>query len=947
MAAASNQSDSELFIEYALRMTKGRFRSLALGTAVLLMAATTALFLLGAVAADHVLSGGLSASARMVLRWFLVTGELAIAILLLARPLVRRINNLYVARLIEKAHPEFRNDLTAALELSDDRGVDRGALAAIKRRAAREVAETDVEASVATRNFRLGSIIFALAAGAFAMYCLLSPKSVLVSVRRVLGDDRAAAPTRTHILAVRPEAGSVVVTGQPVTFTAEVLGGRGPVTLRISRDAGRTFLAGDALEMEPRGRTPSGSEVFLARWRAAAGAGGVAAFEVGSGDTRSGLRKLVVLPAPALREIQARLDWPAYTGRGATVSSTGNVEALRARANAPGTGTKVTIRARANFPVVSASMIFADSPPLIMTTQDGTMTAEFELSQSDSYRIAYRGAHPYLRGQSIPYRLKAIADSPPTVRLTEPIGRVELSAGGSLRLAGEATDDFGLASVELVIRRDDGQRRIGLARPRAPGARSRAIETLIPAEDIGAAGELLRCGIEARDFRPPGGQVGRSRTFEVSIAAPERPAAIENSEISGTSESRGQAPRAASGRQATRPTGGDGADASRRAVSELLEMARRDARELEVLRAYLSSGEKGPEAPDAPVEGQRAPGESGASRQLDDTQAGRRQVGPEIPGEDGFRGDQRTPEALGGLERDEGQGRPPGHAQTRAQGRDQAVDRRANPQEAPGEDQSRPAASKPGKSANGEKVQGQGNAQAQGAGGSQGQGRGQAQAQGTGSGQGRGQGSGQASGSGQGQGATQGQGSAQGGAGRSAAAGMHSAGGGGNPNVGSASRRGEVDVPEASGVTPEQAAHLQSIGRVIDEAQRRIRGGKVNPELLKELGMTSSRFAAFVERYNSRFGRIAEMPRRTDRPGRSVSGAFKLTGSGALQKGRAAGERLGDVSGAEKLPTDRIRNLLQPRLRKVSPEYRKEVEAYFRAISQGPRDAEAATRPAE
>jgi len=1012
MAAPTNQSDSELFIEYALRRTKGRFRSLALGAAVLLMSATASLFLLAAVAADHVLPGGLGAPARMLLRWCLVLGELAIAVLLLVRPLVGRINNLYVARVIEKAHPEFRNDLTAALELSDDRGVNRGTLAAIKRRAAREVAEADVESSVATRSFRLSAVIFAVAAGAFGVYCLLAPKSVLVSIRRVLGDDRTPAPTRTRILAVGPEDGKVVVSGQPVTFTAEVLGRRGPVTLRISRDAGRTFLAADALEMAPRGRTPSGSEAFVAHGRAPAGAGGIAAFEVGCGDARSGLRRLVVLPAPAVRDVEARFDWPAYTGRGVTVAGTGHVEALRARANAPGAGTKVTIRATANFPVASASMIFAKSPPVIMTTQDETMTGEFEVTQTDSYRIAYRGDHEYLRGQSIPYSVKAIDDLPPEVRLTEPSVRIELPAGGLLRLAGEATDDFGLASVELVIRRADGRRSIGLARFSAPGAGSRAIEAVLPVERIGSAGELLQCSVEARDFRPPAGQVGRSKTFEVSIVAPERPAAIETSERSEASETQVEVPGAPGQGEPTARTGPNDVGATGQAVNELLEMARRDARKLEVLRVGLLGDEKAPEAAEAPTGGRMAPEDrrapasskrSGDPRRRGDAQADRqRQVGPETTGKDGYPDGQPTRDTPDGRERGEGRDQAPNGDKKQAQGQGdgqasgkgqgqaegpgagggqgQGRQEGSGPQQAGAADKTEGpgAGSKPGSGGNGESAQdqgrerqapgdgqaegpgtgegaGQSKAQAPGDGQASGKGQGQAQAPGAGEGSAQGQGQapgdGQASGKGQGQaqapGAGGGQGQGQGGAGRSGATGMHSAAGGGDPNSGSSARRGDVNAPEAPGMTPKQAARLEAVGRVIDEARKRIRGGKVDPELLKELGMTAGQFAAFVERYQSRFSRIAKMPAGTVRPGRSVSGAFKLTGSSTLQKGRGGDEGLGDVAGAEKLPTDRIRKLRQPRLTKVSSEYRKEVEAYFRAISEGPGEAEAATRPAE
>lgn len=156
-----------------------------------------------------------------------------------------------------------------------------------------------------------------------------------------------------------------------------------------------------------------------------------------------------------------------------------------------------------------------------------------------------------------------------------------------------------------------------------------------------------------------------------------------------------------------------------------------------------------------------------------------------------------------------------------------------------------------------------------------------------------------------------------------------------------------MDIPEADRPTPEQKALLSVLGRVIDEGRKQIRGGKVDEELLKQLGMSAPQFTAFVERYEEMFGKVASMPRSTARPSGTVRGAFLLTGAETLQKGRGVDSRLRGIKGAEKLTTDEIRKLYESRAAKVSPEYRKEVEAYFRAISEEAPTQRPATRPAE
>ena len=218
----TQEGESELFIEYALRMTKSRIRFVALASAVLVMLAVAAAFFFFIVLADHVLAGGLPSGARSVLRWLFILLEGALLATAVVVPLVRRINDLYVARLIEKAHPAFRNDLTAALQLDQHQGVMRAPLEAIRRRAAAEVSEADVESSVTMRRVKLSGIIFGSAAGVFLLYCLVAPKSVWPSIQRAMGSDDVAAPTRTEILAVEPASGTTVVSGRAVAFTARI-----------------------------------------------------------------------------------------------------------------------------------------------------------------------------------------------------------------------------------------------------------------------------------------------------------------------------------------------------------------------------------------------------------------------------------------------------------------------------------------------------------------------------------------------------------------------------------------------------------------------------------------------------------------------------------------------------------------------------------------------------
>ncbi|HUT57712.1 MAG TPA: DUF4175 family protein, partial [Phycisphaerae bacterium] len=517
MGRTLSQSDSELCIEYCLRLTKGRIHMVNIAGAALLMLGVYALFLAVSIVPDQLVPSGLSAGARRLLLWgLLIAPETAIAALLVIRPLIRRLNDLHVARMIEKTHPDLRNDLTAALQLDRDSHVMRGCLSAIKRRAAREVFDVDVQASVATRWLRRAAAATGAVVLALAVYLVASGKNPWGSIARAHGVE-APWPTKTHIVLVRPEGGDVVVTGQPVAFAADIRHGDELVTLKISRD-GQRVLADDTYNMAPSGESLHAGRRFEAVWPSAGAQGEQVVFQIASGDAVSPQYRLRVLPAPAIRRVNLTLDWPAYCGRGRQTPPGARVEALP--------DTRVSVEAELNLPVRSASLLFDKGDAKIMSISGRLMAAEFTVRRDDKYRIAYRGEHDLIRGESIRYEIKALEDRPPLVKLTDPPGDVQLALNETLRLAGEASDDFGISRIELVCQNDGGEKQSFLLREFVESSpASRPIDSSLPVSRLGQIGQRLTCFVQARDFRPMPdgtiGQLGRSRPFQLAITKPD------------------------------------------------------------------------------------------------------------------------------------------------------------------------------------------------------------------------------------------------------------------------------------------------------------------------------------------------------------------------------------------------------------------------------------------
>jgi hypothetical protein len=94
--------------------------------------------------------------------------------------------------------------------------------------------------------------------------------------------------------------------------------------------------------------------------------------------------------------------------------------------------------------------------------------------------------------------------------------------------------------------------------------------------------------------------------------------------------------------------------------------------------------------------------------------------------------------------------------------------------------------------------------------------------------------------------------------------------------------------------------------------------------------MTPQEFGRFVEEYSQRVDRVRQNLQRQGPILLDEEGMTEL-GSTQRQEGDPRG-RIGNVTGLEDLSPDEVRRLYESRIEKVSPEYRKQVEQYYRNI---------------
>ncbi len=495
-------------LDAALEAAKRRLRLVTVGMAVLGWTAAAVTWLLVFVALDHALREGVPERARAVTSAALVVASgvwLAMAAVL---PAVRRVNDLYVARLIEHAHPEFRNTLVDAIQLRGRVDLPGSVVTAVVARAAGEVAGVSARRCVPGRGLRRLAVVNAVVLGIFGVYVLLAPKPVGPSVRRAIGL-AAPAPTRTRILEIGPADGTSVLRGQAVTFTARLAGQRPRETLvRFRPEDEPAWLPAQQLALVP----PEGSGLSDQPWQATKAGQDLQQpiiWQIVAGDAVSEERRLDVRPVPGIADMRVRCEYPSYTGLAPTTQPGGEIDVVA--------GTRVTIEATANVPAFGPMLILGRPPGdkrQVLAEPDreqpGRFIAKLTVTEDSSYCLQFRDAQKTQNPHPIWHPIRARPDHAPVVRIHSPEPHVEVEPADSLRVTGRVEDDYGLTRVQMQYRLA-GQpetRQLGFDDPPRNSGRMLDLNRTIPVHELAARpGDTIEWWVAAWDNRED--QAGR------------------------------------------------------------------------------------------------------------------------------------------------------------------------------------------------------------------------------------------------------------------------------------------------------------------------------------------------------------------------------------------------------------------------------------------------------
>lgn len=167
-------------------------------------------------------------------------------------------------------------------------------------------------------------------------------------------------------------------------------------------------------------------------------------YEVQWGRKRSPLYTLTPYDPPEIESIAAHVIPPAYTGT-APYDVEGNyVNAL--------TSSTVTLTIRSTRPLLSASLAEDEQPPIPGTVHEQTAVFQMALARSSTVRAEIVDASNHRNENPPLIQLIAREDEPPSVAVQRPGADWSVHRLVEVVLEPEATDDYGLESLELEYR---------------------------------------------------------------------------------------------------------------------------------------------------------------------------------------------------------------------------------------------------------------------------------------------------------------------------------------------------------------------------------------------------------------------------------------------------------------------------------------------------------------
>ncbi len=359
-----------------------------------------------------------------------------------------------LATLVERAHPEFRDSLSTAIELAEEPrdDVDPGLLARTVAEAAALVDQVD-RGRLFRRRLLAGLLLAGLlGAASIAGFSLGRPALADLWVRRhvFFRDDpwpRQVALTAEGFVDGR----RIVARGSDVEVIVKAAADRlVPEVIDLRSRSGGGWRTD---RMGTRGGVVDGAQAF---GHVLKGVTEDLALEVRGGDARLRGLKLVVVDAPGLERLEIGYTQPEYLGGGRRQAPASRIVQVPA-------GSAVEIACTATKPLAAAEIVAVGDggDDVLGTLPEGvrgqTITATLGPASGDrTIAVRFTDTDGLMNRDPISFVLSAVPDAPPQVAVRMPGISTAVTPAAVLPFVGTISDDHGIDAAGVFLQGADG-----------------------------------------------------------------------------------------------------------------------------------------------------------------------------------------------------------------------------------------------------------------------------------------------------------------------------------------------------------------------------------------------------------------------------------------------------------------------------------------------------------
>ena len=433
-------SESSL-LQSVLRQTRRRRQLLIVlrGVAIILCAVAAVLLLSGWAAHRF----RTNTAALIVLRIGALLACLATLYFALIHPLLKRISDSRIARLIEERTPGTEDRLVAAIEYSPENTTNISP--AIINRLHKDA--NQLSANVNLRDVIRRSRLLTYASAALASLLIFAgvlkwgPREISEGVTQLITPTTFASSANAMSIKVKPGTARVPK-GSDQDIVATLVNFDSQVVTVYARPLGsKSDFQGQTME-PAKARTDFRYSIFNIQ--------DSMEYFVESNTIRSDVFKLNVVDLPFVKQLDLSLNFPAFTHLPTKViEDGGDVAALK--------GTVATITAHLSGRVRAARLVFPDGKKTEMRSQGANFVGELTVNTDTSYFIELVSTDGETYRGSNEYDVTILEDQPPTISFDKPGRDKKATNLEEVFTQARAEDDYGVVSMDLHFSVNGGE----------------------------------------------------------------------------------------------------------------------------------------------------------------------------------------------------------------------------------------------------------------------------------------------------------------------------------------------------------------------------------------------------------------------------------------------------------------------------------------------------------